>query len=323
MAMRADVAALEEKCERMKKAAAMAQNHGADLDAEIARKRAVRVDAETQFAQLQREYKAIMGAYTSFVDAVGRDPFEDARFRAFLDQMIERQWGPVELRKFTGEYDALIQQLNDLKKEITNEEAEETELKARIGEKRSEINDLKVKLRELADTLQQSGEAGLEQAEYTEGAPNITFAPEDQRGERFTTLALYFREFEILEEFIGQKPSQMFLMLQFMDRDAVSTSPVDPRSGKFASLVRFTCENDHILAAYLEKSAVLVKLGRIKGEKKTEVGRTELVLAPFIEGVRGFASTAKIWSSTGKLVGSLTFESALAIPLAQQRARHH
>jgi hypothetical protein len=207
-----------------------------------------------------------------------------------------------------------------LTREIASDEGGESELKARIAEKRKARYDLKAKLRELADTFQQSGE-GQEHAEYTEGAPNITVEPDDQQSDRSTTLARFFGDFEIFEEFIGQKPSQMFLMLQFMDRDAVSTSPVDPRSGKFDELVRFSCEKDHILAVYLEKSALLVKLGRIKGEKKTEVGRTELVLAPFIEGVTGFGSIAKIWSSTRKLVGSLTFESRLSTPLAQQRGR--
>jgi hypothetical protein len=195
-------------------------------------------------------------------------------------------------------------------------------LKERIGAKRAEINDLKSRLRELADTLEQSGEGGVEHEEYTEGAPSIVFPPEDRRGDRFTTVGFFFGDFNILEDFVGQKPSQIFLMLQFMDRDAVLTSPVDPRSGRFGAFIRFTCENDHLLAAYFEKSAVLVKVGRIKADKKTEVGRTELVLAQFIEGVRAFTSTTKIWSSTGKLVGSLTFESALAVPLSQ-RARNY
>jgi hypothetical protein len=108
-------------------------------------------------------------------------------------------------------------------------------------------------------------------------------------------------------------------MMQFMDRDPVVTSPVAPRSGVFNWMACFVCENDQLLAAYLEKSAVMVKLCRVRGDRKTEVGRMELVLAPFVEGVMAFASTAKIWTGAGKLVGTLSFESALLTPLAHPR----
>jgi uncharacterized coiled-coil protein SlyX len=316
LTMRGEVLSLEEKSERARKAIVMSADRISELEAQFAEKQSLRADAEKQFEVLQADYKVVIEAHTSVVDAAGGDPFEDTRFRTFLGQMIDLQWGPPEVQAHCEKIDGFSKQLDALKLEIAGLEAEESELNAHICEKRAEIEDLKVKLRGIADTLQQTGESTLDRAEYTEGAPNIIFGREDTGGDRITTIGLFFGEFGIGEAFIGEKPSELFLMLQFMDKEVVVSTMVAARSGKFNWGTSFKCENDHIFAAYIEKSAVFVKLCRSRGERKTEVGRAELVLAPFVEGIQEFTSTAKIWAGTGKFVGTLPFESALLVPLA-------
>jgi hypothetical protein len=108
------------------------------------------------------------------------------RFRAFMTQMIESNWEAEEVRAAVEECDDLTRQAGELKMQIAQEETAEAQGNARIAAKRDEIAELKMKLRELADALQQSGASGLERAEYTEGVVNLVFKEENGLAEMQT-----------------------------------------------------------------------------------------------------------------------------------------
>jgi hypothetical protein len=68
---------------------------------------------------------------------------------------------------------------------------------------------------------------------------------------------------------------------------------------------------------FIEKSAVIVQVCRVRGERKTELGRAELILAAFCTGVVSFSLSANIWSSTLNMVRTLSFDAALSSPLSR------
>jgi hypothetical protein len=96
--------------------------------------------------------------------------------------------------------------------------------------------------------MQQSGDESIERAVYAESAPNMVFTTTDAGTERTTTVGLFFGEFTIGEEYIGHKPSQLFLMMQFMDCDRGRNIPVAPRPGMCNGMTCLICKNDQARA---------------------------------------------------------------------------
>jgi septal ring factor EnvC (AmiA/AmiB activator) len=124
LATRAEVAALEERCAEVSRATEQSDGQMAELAARLAALQALREDAERQFAALREDYRAIVGTHTSVVDVAGGDPFDDARFRTCLGQMIDRSWEPPALRANAEELDGLRKALAEVHAAIAALEAE-------------------------------------------------------------------------------------------------------------------------------------------------------------------------------------------------------
>ena len=318
--LRLEIQELEEKCKSIRETNASLEKQAQDL--EQSRNDAVkrRGSAEDKFKGLQTDYKTVVGTFNKMVETSEADPFDDQRFVIFLSQMANKQWDPQKVKELSEELDKLSASLQKLKDKIAKYESAEAQMSKRISTKREEISSLETQLRALANDLgQTSGDDAREKPQYTEGANHIEFTQEnkDKIGPDQTAIIILFRDFKLSPSFIGKKPSQIFLVVDFLEHKSMTTKFVDPNSDSFDSSIFFVCKNDFILKAYLEKSAVPVQLCRSRDEQVTEAGQTELNLLPFLDNVLAFTSTVKIWNESGKAIGKVTFEAALYSPLQQ------
>lgn len=320
--LKLEIQELEDKCKSVRETNESLTRQTEDIEAnrEEATKR--RSEAEEHFKSLQVDYKNVLGTFNKMLEtSEDVDPFEDQRFVAFLTQMAAKQWDPEKVRSVAAEIEELNQRLQKLKDKIAKYEAAEQQTNQVISEKRDEIASLNASLRTLADDLgQNSSEDQREKPQYTEGAEHVKFSEEDKSkiGEGQTAIIINFRDFKLSPSFIGKKPSQIFLVVDFLEHKAMTTKFVDPNSESFDSSIFFVCKNDFILRAYLEKSAVPVQLCRSREDQVFEAGQTELNLMPFLDNCLAFTSTVKIWNETGRAVGKVTFEAALYSPLQKQ-----
>lgn len=319
--LRLEIQDLEDKCNAVRTTNEALEKQTADLEEaknEAAKRRSA---AEAHFKSLQVDYKNVLGTFNRMVETSDEaDPFEDQKFVIFLTQMATKGWDPEKVKQLASEIDELKDQLQQYKDKIAEYEAAEAQMNQQISEKRDEISKLETSLRALANDLgQNSSEDTREKPQYVEGAEHIKFTEEDKSniGEGQTAIIINFRDFKLSPSFIGKKPSQVFLVVDFLEHKSMTTKFVDPNSDTFDSTIFLVCKNDFILKAYLEKSAVPVQLCRSRDDQVTEAGQTELNLLPFLDNVLEFTSTVKIWNETGKAVGKVTFEAALYSPLQQ------
>lgn len=318
--LRAEIKELEDKCAKVRSENEVLEKQLQELEDENAKVTKERTETEDEFRKLQDEYKKVLGTFGRMMELADADPFEDQRFVQFLTQMADKDWTPDNVKDLGSEIEELTERLEKLKEKISKYEATETSLNQNISTKRGEIANLEAELRALADDLGQNSGEGREKPEYTEGAKHIRWSREQKSkiGEDQTAVCVLFREFKMSPSFIGKTPSQIFLVIDFLEHQSMSTDRVDPNDDMFNSSLFFVCKNDFILRAYLEKSAVPVQLCRARDDQITEAGKTELNLMPFLEGVKSFTSEAQIWNTGGRLVGKVTFEAALYKPLLKE-----
>jgi hypothetical protein len=116
---------------------------------------------------------------------------------------------------------------------------------------------------------------------------------------------------------IGKRPSELFLVIDFLENGSIKTAAVDPKSGRFPdALLQFVCKNDFILPTYLLKTAIPVQMCRARNDAVTEIGKSELNLASFVvDRITAFSSSINIWNTAGKIIARINFEVALVKPL--------
>jgi hypothetical protein len=250
---------------------------------------------------------------------LGFDPFEDRKFVAFLTGMAEKEWEPNTVIQVAGEIDELGREIERLEKEIHDYEGREAEMNREIIQKRKRIGLLESDLKKLADNLGQTpGAASLPRPEFTEGAPHIRMTQSEiktlKRDENL--LVVFFTSFKLSHEVA--RAGKVFLLLQFLDQEPKRTEQVDPDAQRFNCGLSIVCRNDVVLGAYLQKSAIDVRLCRERDGVVTEIGMSELNLMAFTENVTGFRCRVELWTGDGRTIGDLEFEAALLYPLKRE-----
>lgn len=318
--LKAEIETLESKCQDMKDSNSELEATLAGLDDEYSEAKKQRSETEVQFNELQEEYKKVLGTFNTMIETIDTDPFDDSKFVTFLTQMASKGWSPEKIRSITDEYEKLNAKLTKLKDKISQNEQEETEFHKRLGSKREEIYKIESQLKNLANDLNQpTQEVQLIPPQYTLGAEHIKVERSfiNQLESDKTAIVFLFREFKLSPSFIGKKPSQIFLSVDFLEQESKTTKMVNPTDPTFDSQIIFIIKNDFILKTYLQRSAVPVLLCRNREDQITEAGKSEIVLLPFLDDVNEFTTSIKLWSSTGKAIGNLTFETKILKPLSQ------
>lgn len=315
--LREEAAAVEKRCNEAKEANVELEKEL--KDAEEASKAAAtkRREAEDEFDKLQEEYKRIASTYSEKVDIGQTDPFEDRRFVAFLQRMKELNWTPKKIRQVTSETEELTKQLSEIEAKITLFEDAEGQLTEKLENKKAKIVELEGQLKDVAQGLEATKETGpREMPEFTEGAPNITFTGKLESGK--TNIAILFKDFTLDRSVIGSKSSNIFFVIEFLDHNSRETSRVDITKGILESRVDFIVNNDFILHEYLNKTSLPLQMRRERDGMITEAARSELNLLPLVNGHNSFSSTAKIWNTRGKVIGSFNFEVATMFPISSE-----
>jgi hypothetical protein len=250
----------------------------------------------------------------------GVDPFDDQRFVDFVEEISQRHVLPANVRELAETIAAAEKRIEAVKTETVQLEEEESEVNSRISAKMMKMSALDERLRALSEMFGRPDEEIVrEKVTYMEGAGNINAEEVPAIQEDQNALVLLFRDFQMAPSFVGKKPSQIFLVIDFLEHQSLQTRPVSPSSGMFDSSLTFISKNDFILSAYFEKSAVPVQLCRLREEVVTEIGTGELNLSPLVEDrVLAFTASIQVWSSTGKIVAKITCEAMLSKPLVKK-----
>ena len=283
-----------------------------------------RRDAEKVFKSVQAEYKEIMEKTSKIMAKADRDPFEDKKFLALLEEMTEKQVIPNKFEDVQGQIAKIDARISALRTSMQDMENEQKEIAQRVNAKRQQMLDLDSQLRAVSEKLG-DGDADQkrERVNYIMGAAHIDMekaiaeanvkVADDQN-----VIVILFRDFKMAPAFVGQKESQIFLAVHFLDNQSLQTSRVDPKSGAFDSSLIFVCRNDFILKAYLEKSAIPIQMCRERDTATTEIGQAQLNLAPVAtDGVQAFTAIVNVWNESGKVVSKVTYEIALLKPIVQ------
>jgi hypothetical protein len=244
--------------------------------------------------------------------------FDDARFLTFLSDMIADHVSPESLARMVEEISVADQEIQKIEGEIALMETTQSAHCDRMQTKISEMDRIGDELRAISERLHEPGVDGARpKVEYTQGASNISMDGLEPLPDDMNRLVLFFADFQMSPSFIGKRSSEIFLIVDLFEQpDSPRTSPVDPKSGWFNSRLEMTCKNDFILTTYFGKSAVPVQLCRSRDDQVTEIGKTELLLTPFVDDrVLAFTSSVQVWNSSGKVVAKINFQVALAKPL--------
>jgi hypothetical protein len=197
-------------------------------------------------------------------------------------------------------------------------EATQSTDRDRVQAKIAEMDRIGDELRMISERLRDAEpETERPRVEYTEGAPDIAADGLDPLSEDTNRLVVLFRDFQMAPSFVGKRPSEIFLIVDLFEQpESPRTAPVDPKSGWFNSRVEMSCKNDFILTTYFAKSAVPVQMCRSRDDQVTEIGKTELLLTPFVDdAVTAFTSAVQVWNASGKVVAKINFQVALVKPL--------
>ena len=316
---RAAVKSMEKRCEQMEKENSQLELRINDKQEELTKMKEKRDKEENQFRTYQSEYKEIMSVFGKLMENTDKDPFDDPKFLEYLSEVKSKKYIPQkadEINTKINEADKLIASLNEaIEKNIKKQD----EITQRIENKRVVIQDLDQKLRSMnADFVyiltSRKSEGTTNQQEYTKGAKNIQFTQEEINSipKDKNAIIVLFKNFQLLPEFIGGKPSQIFLVIDFLEQHSMMTAPVDPKKGVFNERLMFVAQNDRFLKDYIEKTAIPFQLCRSRESQITETGASELILSPFVKGrLKEFTSSTKIWNAQGQAVGKIFFESAV------------
>ena len=311
-----DVQQLEIECKRIDKENKKIEEEykHTQTDLSISKKR--RDEAEKKFRSLQKEYKEINEAFNKFMETTEIDPFNDPNFVEFLSAMTQKNYLPERVKNMNDKITKIEKQIKEITQSIENSKKEQDEITQRIESKRIYVSNLDQQISSISSNLKNktTNDQQIEKPAFTEGAENANFADEEIQaaGDDKNAIVIVFRDFQISPSFIGQKSSQIFLVVDFLEHQSLMTTPVDPRSGSFNESICFVCQNDFILKEYIEKSAVPFQLCRQTEKDVTKTGQSELFLYPFVNpGIKKFTSSTKIWNDEGKTVAKLVFEAAI------------
>lgn len=287
---------------------------------EIAKKN--RAESEEVYKGLQNDYQTVINLFGKMMESTSADPFESAEFVQYVGMMIDKGWEPEKCKQLYDELEATNKKIQKAEKHINKYQSTVDEVTERIEAKRKQITELQKQLCDLANNLGETTPTGQRpRPKYKAGVKEAKLTEEELAdiGEDQTAVVIYFGEFKLAPSFIGKRPSQIFLVADFLDHQSMQTQQVDPKSGMFNETVIFIVKNDFILRAFIDKSSIPVQLCRSREMQITEAGQTELNLTPFLDGCLEFTSSAKIWSSTGKAVGRVTFEAAVIKPIPEDQ----
>lgn len=309
--LRNEVKAVESRCLEVKENNGSLEKRLAELEKQSAELLKKRRDAEEQFDNLQRQYADAAGTYGKMIDNSENDPFDDRRFVAFISRMKEKKWTPDTIREMTRETEMLTQKLHDTKTKIAQYEDSESQLNEKISIKRKKITELEEQLRELAEDLSQSKVSERKLPEFTPQSQNAKLTEEEQKsieGDR-VAISLYFGDYDLDPSVIGNKASNIFLVVEFLDHEPVETQHIEINKSKFGEKMVFYINNDSILKQYIQNTSVPVKLCRDRDGVITEIARTELNLMPFLIDSLSITCNCKFWNNKGRPVGNCTFEA--------------
>lgn len=322
--LKVEVREIEEKIEKMAQEnveleKTLKKTHAGNGDVVADRR-----DAEKVFKSVQAEYKEVMERSSKIMAKTDRDPFEDKKFLSLLEEMTEKQVIPDKFGDVQENIAKIDAKINELREAMQQKEREQSEIAERVSAKRQQMLDLDAQLRAISEKLGDGdAEPKRERVNYIMGAAHIDVekAVADANvtvGEDQNAIVILFRDFKMAPAFVGQKESQVFVVLHFLENQSLETGRVDPKAGEFNSTLVFTCKNDIILKAYLEKSALPLQMCREREAGITEIGQSELNLAPVAtDGVQAFTAIVSVWNQSGKVVSKITYEIALLKPIVQ------
>ena len=314
--LRQEAVEVDKRCKEAKEANAELEKELKDAE-EASKAAAVRRrEAEDEFDKLQEEYKQVASQYSEKVDIGQKDPFEDKRFVQFLTRMKELNWTPKKIRQISAETEQLAEKLSEIQANITLYEDAERQLNEKLETKRKKIEQLEAQLQNLAECIKANNTGPRVMPEFTNGAPNITFHGHLQEGQ--TDIAILFKTFNLDKTIVGNKPSNIFFVIEFLEHDSRETSRVNISKGVMDSRIDFICNNDFVLREYLIKTSLPLQMRRDRDGQITEAARSELNLLPLVNGINSFTSTAKIWNTRGRVVGTFTYEVSARVPVSTE-----
>lgn len=306
---------LESECKNLSNSNDQIESQFPSIQSELDVSKQNRNEAEVEFHKAQEEYKEVMAVFGKIMEHADNDPFNDSQFVDYLKDMAQKNLVPERIKTFTDKIEAIDLHIEKINSSIDKQQQEQNEISQRIETKRQQVTRLDQQLRILSALLDGKDDCRpKEKMEFVEGAPNANFEENEINAatEGKNAIIIVFRDFQLAPEFIGLKPSQIFISVNFLEHQSLTTSPVDPKSGMFNESLCFICQNDFILKDYILKSVVPIQLCRTRDSNITETGTAEINLSPFIENkIQKFTSYAKIWNNAGRAVGKVTFEAAI------------
>jgi hypothetical protein len=296
MSHRAEVALIEESCERARRDLARSDAVIGELSQ---RKIQCAADLESAAAALKKdteEYEALTSEYDKLLQGLGCDPFVDDRFAVF---MREVDWQKVDLtliRGKLGEHQELAAQIAELNASLKKKEQTDRELNEAIEAKRERVAELEQLLRAMFPPMPVT-------------PPQHVRFPPGQRneiGRDETAILIQFRNLRLEASVSIASDSNLCLAISLLEAEKMSAPS---SSGDFGASVMFVCRNDVTLRSFIETSPVVVRLY----QDDAELGRAELTLSRLC-GAAEFSSSAYV-TSNGERIGTLSFDAGILVPL--------
>lgn len=280
--------------------------------------KARRADIEDLSKQLQAEYTSLRQYFVKMLSATDDDPFENPRFREFLEQMADKDWRFDTIKTFTDDIEKLKTRKSMIEEKLAKYENVQGNLNNMIATKRSLITDLRAQLDALQLELGQSTEDLMKQRPaYVEGAEHIHVEMEtlnlqdDQTAVQFS-----FQNFELDPSLISNQKCKIFLVVEFYDHKPSFSNYISPMDGTFDLPLAFITRNDYQLREYIQRSYVNVTLCVVRGMAFEEVAVGKFDLTPFLDEKEAFTSSMELKSkTTHQPVGKIQYEAQLVVPL--------
>jgi hypothetical protein len=299
------------------------ENAALERELETVRKELERLNQERDqvletYRSTKIEYEKWQLSLTRMAGTSGSTVFNDAPVITILTEMTTSAVSPEELRRMWAEIVTANEEIQKIESAIASLENAQNEDRQRIEAKIAQMDRISDELGVISERLHRPvPQDDRPKLEYTEGAPDISMEDLGPLPENMNHLVILFRDFQMVPSFIGKRSSELFLAVDLFEQpESTRTQPVDPKSGWFNSRLEMPCKNDFILVMYFGKSAVPVQLCRSRDDQITEIGKTELLLTPFVENhITAFASSVHVWNASGKVVAKINFQVALAKPL--------
>jgi len=322
MRMTSDINEIDNECKDLNKKIAELEKIATSTDLEEKKTHQVLLDAQKNNQNIAQSGESVKSEIDKLRQETNIDPVNNTKFEAFLVQMESKQMSPRDVMQKNQEKQNLEGQIKILQSEIEMFEQNEQDLYQQIQPKKDKINQLENMLKNLASKLDnQQADQIHQMPEFSEGAPSIVFSKKDVDKMPIdqTAIIIYFKEFILDKSFIGKKPSEVYLVVDLLEHESMTTNHVDIMSGVFNSQIMFECKNDFFLAEFLERTSATAQLYRERESQVTEAARTELNLLPFVRGYTEMTQTVPLWNKLNKYVGKVTFEARILRPPNKQQ----